>query len=308
MRDRKLYEILKKMWLPCKKGSCRFHCARGDLTAHLSVVALVLLIMTPVTGFSHSLYIQAGRHQVETGKSSLLFFCFGHHVPVDDALRRKKLKYVRVIAPDQTMTEVTLRDEKSLHSYLIKYEQVGTYALVAETIPGYFAMYTDKKGRKRHSLKPLHTFIHNASEVETSMRSSQWVKTYVVSGEPSIPFPGEVGMPMELVPLKDVFTLQKGDTLEIQVFNEGKPFTGEGFWDATYNGFSTESEDLYLPSTQVKGGKFVVPIDASGRWYVRYFTKTDAPEEKRGEYLTEKRTATLVFEVRNKRKRPKVEK
>lgn len=40
-----MYEMLRKMWLLYKKGSRGFHCAYGGLTAHLSVLALVLLII-----------------------------------------------------------------------------------------------------------------------------------------------------------------------------------------------------------------------------------------------------------------------
>ena len=268
------------------------------------IVVLGLSFLLPVTGGAHSLYIQAGRHQVDEGKSSLLFFCFGHHVPVDDGLRYKKISYVHVIAPDKSSRAIELRDEKSLHSHMINYEQPGVHTLVAETVPGYFAMYTDKKGRSRHSLKPLSTFIENVSEIDRSMRSSQWSKAYVRSGKETGVFPKVVGLPFELAPETDVFTLKKGDKVEMQVYRSGKPFTGSGTWTATYNGFSTESEDLYIPNTTAENGRFTVPIDEAGRWYIRFFTKTDAPEDKRSEYLTEKLTTTLVFEVRNERKRP----
>ena len=33
---------------------------------------------------AHSLYIQSSRYHVSEGKSSPLFFCYGHHIPVDD--------------------------------------------------------------------------------------------------------------------------------------------------------------------------------------------------------------------------------
>jgi hypothetical protein len=108
---------------------------------------------------------------------------------VDDAVRRNKLAYVRVIAPGGIRRDISLRDNRSLHPYLISYETPGTYVLVAETNPGYFAMYIDKKGRKRHSLKLLDAFADQVNEIMTSMRSSQWAKTYVFCKTPSVPFP-----------------------------------------------------------------------------------------------------------------------
>jgi uncharacterized GH25 family protein len=270
-----------------------------------TLAAFVLLaFMLPTASVAHSLYIQSGRHQVSEGKASPLFFCYGHHFPVDDAIRRQKLAYVRVIAPDGVANEVALRDDRSLHSYPITYEIPGTYVLTAETRPGYFAMYIDKKGRKRHSLKPMDTFADKAQEILSSMRSSQWAKSYVLCGASPKPFPARVGLPLELVPTRDLSQLKKGDRIELQVYNDGQPYDGKGFWDATYTGFSTEAEDLYIQKTPCDAGQFSVPIDVSGRWFIRFYTKTPAPEERQKEYLTEKRTATLVFEVRNERRRP----
>lgn len=268
---------------------------------------IIISLLFSALAQAHSIYIQSGRYKVKEGKGSPLFFCYGHHFPVDDAVRRKKLAYVRVVDPQGITEEIQLRDEKSLHSYVVTYEKKGTYSLIVETTPGYFAMYTDKKGRKRHSLKPLHTFIDNAKEVKSCMRSSQWGKTYIKSGVSSDPFPANVGLPLELVPEKDVDGLKKGDAITFQVYNEGKPYTGKGSWDATYAGFSSEAEDMYFQRTEMSGGKFTLPIEQSGRWFVRFFIKTEAPENKKNEYLTEKRTTTLTFEVRNKRIRPKID-
>nr|WP_320115474.1 DUF4198 domain-containing protein [uncultured Desulfuromonas sp.] len=270
------------------------------------LIAIVVVVLPSLSG-AHSLFIQSGRHHVTSGKGSPLFFCYGHHFPVDEAVRRNKLAYVKVIDPLQQVLEVALRDEHSLHSYVVQYDKPGTYVLTAQTSPGYFAMYRDKKGRKRHSLKPLDTFIDDAKSVQSSMRSSQWAKSYVVCDAPSQPFPAEVGLPLELVPDKDPTLLKQGDQLVVQVYRNGNPYQGEGFWDATYAGFSTEAEDLYVPRTAVSTGRFVVPIDANGRWFVRFFIKTEAPPQQRHRYLTDKQTSTLTFLVRNERKRPKNE-
>ncbi len=256
---------------------------------------------------AHSLYIQSGRLQVEPGKASPLFFCYGHHFPVDEAIQGSKLTFVRVMAPDRSVTDVRPRDERSLQSHLVQYDQPGTYILTAESTPGYFAMYVDKKGRERHSLKPLNTFADDAREIRSSMRSSQWAKTYVFSGKPSEPVPEPVGLPLELVPAANLAGLKTGENLAFQVYTNNEAYTGEGVWDATYSGFSTEAEDMYIPQTKATDGKFVVPVDQAGRWFIRFFSKTPAPETKKAEYLTEKMTTTFVFEVRNERKRPQMD-
>ncbi len=240
------------------------------------------------------------------GKSSPLFFCFGHHFPVDDGLRSKKLHSIKVLQPDGTKKEIAIKAERTLHSYEVKYEKPGTYVLVAETNPGFFAIYTDKNKRKHHSLKPKYMWVDKAVEIESSMRSSQWTKAYVTCEKPSAKFPAFVGLPLELVPVNEDFSaLQEGDKLELQVYFNGKPYKGEGLWDATYGGFSTETEDLYLPRTKIDDGKIVIPLDHGGRWFVRFFTKTEAAEKDKKNNLEEKQTTTLSFMVKNKRKHPK---
>lgn len=268
---------------------------------------LGLLLLVPAVVSAHSLYIQAARYHVSKGKGSPLFFCYGHHIPVDDAIRRKKLHMVQVHAPNGKVADVALRNEKSLHSYVITYDMPGTYVLTAETTPGHFTMWRDKKGRKRHKIGPMSLVADKASEIMTSLRSSQWTKTYVVCEEPSPEFPAHLGMPLELVPASDVYGLKQGDVLKLQVYMDGRPYTGSGFWDATYNGYSTQAEDMYIQRTETQDGKISFPVDQSGRWFVRFYTKTPAPESARSEFLQEKRTATLVFEVPNQRRKPKVD-
>lgn len=266
---------------------------------------LIALVLFPALASSHSLYIQSGRYLVSEGKQSPLFFCYGHHIPVDDAVRRKKLASVRFMDPQGQSKDITLRDEKSLHSYLVDYSMPGTYVLTAETTPGFFTMWTDKKDRKRHAIKPMSALKDRAKSIESSLRSSQWTKTYVVCETASPDFPAHVGLPLELVPQRDPATVKKGEVLKMRVYKDGKPFEGEGFWDATYNGFSTEAEDMYHPRTAVTDGVITMPVEHTGRWFVRFYSKTPPPEQFRDDCLLEKRTATMVFEVPNERRRPK---
>lgn len=267
---------------------------------------ILLSFIVPAGASAHSLYIQAGRYEVVEGKKSPLFFCYGHHIPVDDAVRGKKLQYIKIINPELEVTNIDIRDEKSLHSYLVEYNTPGTYVLTAATNPGFFTTWFDKKDRKRHSIKPMSMVIDKASKIDYSLRSSQWTKTYVVCENPSAVFPAKIGLPLELVPSSDVNTLKKGETLIMQVYADGKPYKGKGYWDATYNGFSTQPEDMFIPRREISGGKIELPVDVAGRWFVRFYTKIP-PEQESRDYTLEKKTTTLVFELPNERRRPKAD-
>jgi len=271
------------------------------------LLGMLLSLCLAAQASAHSLYIQAARYHVSEGKASPLFFCYGHHIPVDDAIRRQKLMNIQVRQPDGRITEIPLRDEKSLHSYLVEYDMPGTYALMAETTPGHFTKWVDKKGRPRHSIKPLSAVADKASKIEMSVFSRQWTKTYVTCEKPSEKFPGVLGLPLELTPALDPATWKRGDMAEFKVYRYGRPYNGEGDWDATYMGYSTQAEDMFLQKTKVKDGVIRFKLPTTGRWFVRFYIKTDAPESKKREYLTQKLTTTLVFEIPNERRKPKVD-
>lgn len=278
----------------------------GKAAFWVGVISLAMVwVLSPALSMAHSLYIQSSRYQVAEGKRSPLFFCYGHRIPVDDGVRAKKLKKVEVRTPGGEKTQVAIRPETSLQSYLVKYEKPGTYVLSAETNPGYYTVYIDKKGRKRHAIKPKSAIKDKAKEIKKSLYSKQFTKTYVVCETPSEKFPARIGQKLELVPSTDISKLKAGDTLELTIYFKGEPYQGEGTWDATYNGFSTESEDNYFPKTKVSGPSLKVAIPRTGRWYLRYFIKIPASGKDQEKYTQEKNTATLVFEIPNKRKTPK---
>ncbi len=268
----------------------------GLLTAFLLAPAI------PADVCGHSLFIQSSRYQVHEGKASPLFFCYGHHFPVDDGVRANKLKSVRVHRPSGDIREVAVRNETCLHSYMITYDEPGSYVLAAETNPGYYTVYTDKKGRERHVIKPKSEIMEQARKVTLSLYSKQYTKSYVTCERPSSAFPGRIGQWLELVPVSDISRLKAGGELVLKVYFRGSPYTGPGTWDATYNGFSTEAEDNFYSKTEVSGDTLRIPIPRPGRWFVRYYIKTDAAGADREKYNQEKQTATLVFQIPNKPK------
>lgn len=254
------------------------------------------------SALAHSIYIQSSRYFVTEGKSSPLFFCYGHHIPVDDGIRSKKLKYIKIFEPTGDVKQLQIRDETCLHSYMVSYDHPGTYVLAAETNPGYYTVYIDKKGRERHTIKPKNAIMDKAQSIKKSLYSTQHTKTYIVCKEPSQNFPYKIGQKLELVPTRDISTIKPGENLELEVYYNGKKYEGKGTWDATYNGFSTESEDLFYQATEVTGGNIVMPVTRPGRWFVRYYFKTEATGEDKEKYTQMKYTATLVFQVPNEKK------
>jgi len=269
-----------------------------------SLICAVAFIMYAELALAHSLYIQSGRHRVAEGKKTPLFFAYGHHLPVDDGVRAKKLASVKVFDPAGNVTEFSPRDETGLQSQMVEYGVLGTYVLTAETNPGFYTVWKDEKGKERHSIKPMSALKGKAAEIIKSLYSKQYAKSYVVCGDSDGQYMGRVGLPLELVPVQDPTAMRLGDVLVLKVFKDGRRHAGTGVWSATYNGFSTEAEDMYHPATEVTGDTLTIPLNHPGRWYIRYSIKSDTPDEKKDEYMQLKQTATLVILVPNERKTP----
>ncbi|WP_321491706.1 DUF4198 domain-containing protein [uncultured Desulfobacter sp.] len=272
-----------------------------------------LLILLPATAlicfmassaFSHTLYIQPTRFLADTGKSFPLFFCYGHYIPVADGIRGSKLNRVQVIPPGGNARTIQIRNETGLHSYMVEYDKPGIWGLIAETTPGYYTVFKDKNGKQRHAIKSMDKIKDRASEVTTSYYAKQYAKAYVKCGEAEGSFPGFLGLPLELVPVKDPFTLKPGDTLKMDVYMDGKPYTGEGTWDATFMGYSTLAEDNFYPHTTVKGTRISIPLPHPGRWFIRYAVKTDAPEQDKDKYMQMKLSASLTLQIDNQLRTP----
>lgn len=255
------------------------------------------------SAMAHTMYIQPSHFQVSKGKSSPFFFCYGHRVPVDDGIRAQKLQQVVVIPPGGEARTIVLRDETGLHSCMVDYDMPGTWMVAARTTPGFYTVYLDEKGREHHVIKSLDHVKDKAQKILMSLFVKQYSKSYVVCDKSSNGSMPVAGLDLELVPAADLFSMKPGQTLEIQILKDKKPYEGKGAWSATYAGFSTCSEDMYYPASKVKGSRFSILIDQPGRWFVRYVTGQEAPESKKEQYHELKLSTSMVFQVENQRKR-----
>lgn len=269
------------------------------------VILFFIFLAAAQTVSAHSMFLQSSRYELKDGKASPLFFCYGHYFPVADGVRAKKLKQVIVTNPKGEQQQIVIRNETSLHSYLVSYNMPGTWMLTAETNPGFYTVFIDKKGRERHTIKSMAKVKDRAETIKTSLYSKQYAKAYVACGKPQKHVFKRAGLALELVPRTDLFAMKPGDTLELDIYRDGALYEGEGKWDATYNGFSTQAEDMFHPRVKIKGSRLTINIPNAGRWFVRYFIKVDAPESESEKYLQMKQTATLTFQVDNPRIRPK---
>ena len=145
-----------------------------------ALLFLAALCWLPQSLLAHTIYIQSSRYHVGEDKAYPLFFCYGHYIPVADGIRSKKLNNIRIITPKGEVREIEIREGKNLHSYLVDYDLKGTWMLSAETNPGYYTVYIDKKGRTHHVMQPM-------SKIKDKAR--RWKPAFIPINTPKPMFP-----------------------------------------------------------------------------------------------------------------------
>ncbi len=119
---------------------------------------------------------------------------------------------------------------------------------------------------------------------------SKYVKIYLQSGQKrSRNHRQPLGLKIEIVPLKNPYGLLAGDSLPVRVLYGGRPLAGLDL-HAGCDAPNSEASDHVTGS----GGKAVIPLSTSGRWYIRCIHLQQVDKE---DHSYESYWATLTFEV-----------
>jgi hypothetical protein len=94
-------------------------------------------------------------------------------------------------------------------------------------------------------------------------------KALVLCGTPSATFQRPAGLPLEIVPERDPYTLKSGESLPIRVLLRGKPLGGCAIALARME--SGKPEFRSIGKTDANG-RVVVPLRAPGRWLIEATT------------------------------------
>lgn len=101
------------------------------------------------------------------------------------------------------------------------------------------------------------------------------------------------GHEIEIIPLRDPYTISKGDTLPIKVLLKGKPTKIEV--NATYEGYSTKQNAFATTVTTDELGRADIRITKHGTWLIQTSAK-EIPADTRL-YDEKIYSATLTFQI-----------
>lgn len=262
---------------------------------HPLLLASVCLV-TASTALAHDLWLVPAE-QVPAGKpvvvraNSGMEFPKSEHAP-DVAAFEKRL----VIRPDGTAgkLEAAGREESS---GLLRFEPdaAGVYVVAVETRPRVITLQADAFNAYLVSDGLPHIYQLRAKEktldkpARERYRKSPKALVRVGDGGKGDPC-RVVGLPLEIVPLRDPFALKLGETLKVRVLFGGKPLPDANLgWDVPGDGES--------PSGTVRtdrAGEALVPIARTGLMTIRL---THMTRPKTDEYEWESIWTTLTFRI-----------
>jgi uncharacterized GH25 family protein len=264
-------------------------------------ISVILVLLSGNLVLGHTIFIQSTNYWIQKGYSKYLYFGWGHHLPLDDGIQGKKLRFIKVINPAGDTSDIEIKTGRSLHSYPVEYDTPGTYTLAAATNPGFYTIYIDQEKRIHHHIGPK-SEIKDAARFIVSLFTHQSAKAFVVCEKPSSETPGPVGFDWEIMPERNPSEIKDGDIVDFTVLYKGKSYTGAGIYWASYNGYSTGFDDYFHTEDTVEKGRFSVHFTRPGIWYVSFYVDQDPPAEIADECNMVRFKSTLVFEVYDQNK------
>ena len=255
------------------------------------ILGFCLWLSTSV--YAHTMWLNASNYSPkfspERDAKTKVYFGWGHRYPVADFLSAERLEEFSLIVPNGEKEKLNPNPGGFLATEL-NLSRSGAYIAIASLKPGFYTVYLDDKGKRRHKLAPK-TGIKG---VIKSIHFEQYAKALINVGEVSgNPFSTPVGHKLEIVPLKNPHGLKPGDWLPIQVLFKGKPVQCEVH--AAYIGYHTG--EAFSVSTDGEGRARIRVLHHYGPWIVKAKVKLPPSEELKERCNELSCTGTLTFGV-----------
>ena len=258
------------------------------------LLTVILVVTVPTAGFGHNLWLNAIEFSPDfnkrTGAHTKIYFGFGHKIPVQDFLDKKKLVEFKLIKPDGKSQDLEPGDGGFLATPLI-IKKEGAHIVAAATASGFYTMYM-KNGRMQHKLGSK----EGLEGVILSLYYENYTKALINVGQtPDNAYATPVGHGIEIVPMENPYLKKAGDTLQLKVLHKGRPAPFCNVF-ATYVGFSPTEDYAFTNKTNGRGIS-TIRLLKPGQWIVKAVVRKPAKEELRDKCIEEKYSATISFEV-----------
>ncbi len=284
--------------------------------------ALLLCLGTGTAGYAHTLFIKPETFYVPVAQPTLIPLFNGTFELSENKIVTGRMTGVTIVIPSserRTPQDTDWQHDGDTTILSAQFDEPGNYVIGVGTRPtkthisaDNFNAYLSYEGladdaAERERLKE--------TSVDAAERYAKFAKALIqVGNEQTSNYDAVLGYPVEIVPLVNPYSLQKGSKFRAQILKDGNPLanelvfaTHEGFYELNAQG---RYEELVTTRSD-ENGVIELELAARGRWYLRFIHLARlgdsefwyskllvwlGVEPQRIPY--ESRWATLTFEVR----------
>jgi len=263
-------------------------------------VLLLACAACVASAHAHQLWLNATKYHIDNPVGSdgsidagVVYIGWGHQFPAEGLPEADKVAPTVLHAPDGT-SEALQRSDAGFLTAPLSVTSEGAYTVTSAYESGFFTMYRDD-GEVKHALSPK----EGMADVISSQYFEMCGKALVQVGEPGEgDFASATGQPIEIVPLRNPYTMTAGPEAElpVRVLLRGEPVS-EAFV-TVYHAAHVPGSEFVAKTETDSDGEASVSLDRSGAWMIVANARTPLRPEFEGKADEESYTATLTFQVR----------
>ena len=233
-------------------------------------IMLAALTISPIL-LAHEFWLMPSRFKVKVNENFNLTFYVGEDFMGEIWKNRigRTLKLTHYSG--KTMKDLTPRAIQNDSSDLVlSFGKTGTHLLTMESKNSFIALDAEKFNAylKDDGINNIYELRKTKGELNkpSKERYRRCVKTLIQVGDKTDKtFVKNTGMPLEIIPLQNPYTLKMGDKMTVKVLFEGKPLRNSMVvtWNKTAT-VKTRKQDFRTDAE----GKMTFPLDQMGQWMV----------------------------------------
>lgn len=257
---------------------------------------IVLFALATAALAAHDLYLMPQKFTAAPGEILMVSVHSGDAFPISvDGADPARLVEPRLIGPNGIASITSFRiAAKATHGF-VPVDQQGSLWLAVSTKPRLLELPAAKfeSYLKEEGLDAV--LKHRAGSSSPGReRYSKYAKSLLHAGAPTPEFTAApLGLPIEIVPLKDPAQLKPGAEMPLQILFHGKPAAGLQIVSAWAPPLG-KSKHSIVGRTDAKG-RIDIPLEAAGRWRIHAVHMQPCPDKNEADW--ESFWASLTFEL-----------
>jgi uncharacterized GH25 family protein len=247
-----------------------------------TILAILGLLIFCFVSHAHEFWLQADKFRLKKGESIAISFRVGENFMGEPwNLKKHRVERLQLLQQNRVQDLKSGVKEGDKNNVVITPGNEGTAMVVMESNPAFISLdgksfnaYLEEDGLDealsyREKMKLL-----DDSAKEFYSRHSKLL--FQVGDKTDETYIKEVGLPVEIIPLKNPYTLKVGDAIRYKVLYNGKPLFGAKvkIWNRSNN--RTTTQNIYTQQDGIIESR----ITSTGPWMVSFVKMVPSKDPK----------------------------